>query len=208
MNREIPAPLAEIVLNLSKLPGLGPKSAMRVAMALLKWSEAQTKELGISIATLHDKIKLCSRCGALTDTDPCPICADPTRDDSLLCLVNESDSMLTLEEGGFFLGRYLVLGGFLPPSDLDTETPDLDRLLNRLAEGRVQEIIFALGSTLEAENSAAFIRDVVEKRYPQVRITRLAQGIPLGAEIKFMDRETLRQSLQYRQQLEPSAHNN
>lgn len=201
MDHRIPEPLTELVRQLARLPGLGPKSAMRAAMMLLKWPESETRRLGASIHSLRDKLHLCSRCGALTETDPCPVCADPARDDALLCLVAEWDSMVTLEEGAFFRGRYLILGGLLPPPDMAGESPDLDRLLSRLAEGQVREVILALGATVEAENTAAFIRGLVGRRFPGVRVTRLAQGIPLGAEVKFMDRETLRQSLQYRQEL-------
>ena len=201
MDHRIPEPLTDLVRQLARLPGLGPKSAMRAAMMLLKWPESETRRLGASIHGLRDTLRLCSRCGALTEADPCPVCADPERDDDLLCLVTEWDSMLTLEEGAFFRGRYLILGGLLPPPDTAGESPDLDRLLSRLAEGRVREVILALGATVEAENTAAFIRGLVSRRFPGVRVTRLAQGIPLGAEVKFMDRETLRQSLQYRQEL-------
>lgn len=186
---------------MSRLPGLGPKSAMRAAMTLLKWPESETRRLGASIHELRDKLRLCSRCGALTDADPCPVCADPGRNDELLCIVTEWDSMLTLEEGAFFKGRYLILGGLLPPPDTNGDSLELDRLLARLSEGSVREVILALGATIEAENTASFIRGLLGRRYPDIRVTRLAQGIPLGAEVKFMDRETLRQSLQYRQEL-------
>ena len=145
MDHRIPEPLTELVRQLARLPGLGPKSAMRAAMTLLKWPESETRRLGSSIHDLRDKLRLCSRCGALTDTDPCTVCADPARDDSLLCLVAEWDSMLTLEEGAFFRGRYLILGGLLPPPNMAGESPDLDRLLDRLAEGQVREVILALG---------------------------------------------------------------
>ena len=202
MNNRIPEPLKALVEQLARLPGLGPKSAMRGAMTLLKWPEAETRRLGKGIHDLRDALHLCSRCGALTESDPCPVCADPERDDSLLCVVAEWDSMLTLEEGAFFRGRYLILGGLLAPLDnLSAEHLELDRLTSRLAEGRVREVILALGATVEAETTGALIRGLINRRFPEVLVTRLAQGIPLGAEVKFMDRETLRQSLQYRQEV-------
>lgn len=202
MNNRIPEPLKALVEQLARLPGLGPKSAMRVAMTLLKWPEAETRRLGKGIHDLRDALHLCSRCGALTESDPCPVCADPERDDSLLCVVAEWDSMLTLEEGAFFRGRYLILGGLLAPLDnLSAEHLELNRLTSRLAEGRVREVILALGATVEAETTGALIRGLINRRFPEVLVTRLAQGIPLGAEVKFMDRETLRQSLQYRQEV-------
>ncbi|WP_291439261.1 recombination mediator RecR [Desulfovibrio sp.] len=202
MNKRIPEPLKALVEQLARLPGLGPKSAMRAAMALLKWPEAETRRLGRGIHDLRDNLHLCSRCGGLASTDPCPVCADAERARDTLCLVTEWDSMLTLDEGGFYRGQYMILGGLLAPLErMDAEGLDTDRLVRRLDEGEVTELILALGATLEAENTATFIRRMVAGRFPHVRISRLAQGIPLGAEVKYMDKETLRQSLQYRQDL-------
>lgn len=198
----LPQPLADVVGRIASLPGLGPKSALRIAMMFLKWPEARTRELGKAIHDLRDNLHLCSLCGALTDADPCGVCADPARSRETLCLVSEWDSMLTLEDGGFYGGVYFILGGLLAP--LDNVTPDtleLERLEKRLAEGVVTELILALGTRLEAETTASFIRNRVAAKFPHITVTRLAQGIPLGAEVRFMDKETLRQSLTFRQQL-------
>ena len=111
MNNRIPEPLKALVEQLARLPGLGPKSAMRVAMTLLKWPEAETRRLGKGIHDLRDALHLCSRCGALTESDPCPVCADPERDDSLLCVVAEWDSMITLEVELSSGGVILFSGG-------------------------------------------------------------------------------------------------
>ena len=201
--QRLPEPLKAVVDQLSRLPGLGPKSALRCAMAFLKWPEAETRRLGKAIHDLRDNLHLCSRCGALTDADPCSVCRDPARSPELLCLVTEWDSMLTLEEGGFYKGHYFILGGLLAPLDNVTpETLELERLERRLAEGEVCELILALGTRLEAENTASYLRDRFRVRFPRVKVTRLAQGIPLGAEVRFMDKETLRQSLAYRQELQ------
>ncbi len=198
--QRLPEPLKALVDQLAKLPGLGPKSALRLAMTLLKWPASETRRLGRGIHDLRDNLHLCRRCGALTDCDPCALCTDATRTQDMLCLVSEWDSMLTLEEGGFYRGQYL--GGLLAPLDnVNADSLELERLTRRLAEGQVREVVLALGTTVEAENTATFIRAMVERQYPGVRVTRLAQGIPLGAEVKFMDRETLRQSMQYRQEL-------
>lgn len=200
--QRIPEPLKELVEQVARLPGLGPKSAMRVAMTLLKWPEAEARRLGKNIYELRDKLHLCSRCGSLSDNDPCAICADPARGRDSLCLVTEWDSLLTMEEGNFYKGQYLILGGLLAPLEHSpAEALDMDRLIQRLSEGEIQELILALGATAEAEATASYVRDEVTRRFPELRITRLAQGIPLGAEVKFMDRETLRQSLRYRQEL-------
>ncbi len=201
MNQRIPDPLRAVVEQLSRLPGLGPKSAMRIAMTLLKWPESETRRLGRSIHDLRDNLHLCSRCGGLTSEDPCVVCADASRDNSVLCLVSEWDSMLTLEEGGIFAGYYCILGGLLQSGSSNSENLDMDRLLALLSEGNITELVLALGSTIEADTTGAYVRHVMQKRFPTIKVTRLAQGIPLGAEVKYMDRETLRQSLQYRQEV-------
>lgn len=201
MARELPAPLTDLAAQLGKLPSMGPKSAMRVVMALLSWPEDRTRHLGQSIAELRDRLCLCHLCGGLSTASPCPICADPTRSQEELCLVADWDSMLTLDAGGFYRGQYLILGGLLNPLE-GGSAPDLSRLEKRLAEGRVRELILALGATVEADNTASVILELVRRRFPGVTVTRLAQGIPLGGEVRHMDVETLRQSLRYRQSYE------
>ena len=173
MHSQIPEPLRALVEQLARLPGLGPKSAMRVAMTLLKWSEAETRRLGKGIHDLRDNLHLCSRCGGLSATDPCDICKDENRSRDTLCLVNEWDSMLTLDEGGFYHGQYMILGGLLAPlANMDSDSLDLDRLISRLEEGEIHELILALGATIDAENTASFIRNLVHKRFPHIRVSR------------------------------------
>ena len=202
MSCELPEALQDVVTRLSRLPGMGPKSALRVAMTLLSWPEALTRELGTSIVQLRDKLHLCNRCGGLSQAVTCPLCSDPTRSQETLCIVTDWDSELTLERGGFYQGQYLVLGGLISPlENSSADKLNLDLLDKRLAEGVVSEVIFALGATLEAENTASFLQGLINSRFPNVRVTRLAQGIPLGSEVKNMDMETLRQSLKYRQDL-------
>ena len=199
----MPEPLAELVAQFGRLPGLGPKSALRLAMALLQWPEAEVRRLGGSIATLRDKLCLCSECGALSSQDPCPICGDQTRRSDILCIVPELDSLMALEAGGFYNGKYLILGGLLEPlQNQDSRQLEINRLFQRLEAGSVNEIVLALGSTMEAENTVSYLKEVLKKRRPGIKISRLAQGIPLGAQIRFMDKETLRQSMLYRQDLE------
>lgn len=198
----LPEPLQAVIDQLTRLPGMGPKSAFRCALTLLRWPEAETRRLAGALHDLRDKLHLCSRCGAFADSDPCPICSDPAREEDALCITADWDSMLTLEQGGFFQGRYFILGGLLAPLDnVHPDSLEIQRLDARLGEGQVQEIILALGATVEAENTASYISGRVRSRYPMMRVSRLAQGIPLGAEVKFMDKETLRQSLKYRQEV-------
>lgn len=199
MTQRLPEQLLAVVEQLARLPGLGSKSALRLAMTLLKWPESETRRLGESISTLRDSLCMCSRCGGLAAHDPCPICADGNREKNILCIVPEWDSLLTMEDGGFYNGQYLVLGGLLE-SGQKTGQLELDRLEKRLAEGETGEVVLALGATVEAENTAAYLKEILSRRFPGIKISRLAQGIPLGGQIKFMDRETLRQSLKYRQE--------
>ncbi len=191
-----------LVDRLSGLPGIGPKSALRMAMTLLKWPEDKTRGLGKSISELRDQLCICSQCAALADTDPCSICSDAMREQDKLCLVSEWDSLLVMEESGFFKGRYLVLGGLLSPLDgVRPDSLELDKLRQNLQSGQTSEIILALGTTLEAETTGSYIKNMVEKEYPYIRVTRLAQGIPLGSDLKFMDKETLKQSMRFRQNI-------
>jgi len=198
--QQLPEPLRAVVDQLAKLPGLGPKSALRAALELLKWPMPKAQALGRSVLELREKLFFCERCAGLSDCNPCCVCADPARDGSQLMVVAEWDSLLVIEDGGFFRGKFMVLGGLLAPlENVTSQNLEIGRLRARLSEGRVAELILALGTTLDAESTASFLKDLVAREFPGVRISRLAQGIPLGSEVKFVDRETLRQSLQYRQ---------
>ncbi len=199
MSSQLPEPLRIVIDQLQRLPGLGRKSAMRIAMTFLKWPESETRRLGLAIHDLRDNLHLCSRCRGLTSEDPCNVCKDTNRDRDVLCLVSEWDSMLTLEEGGIFKGQYFILGGLLQAGSASSEGLDIDNLLQRLAEGEVKELVLALGATLEADTTGTYVRNLVIKNFPSMNISRFAQGMPLGSEVKYMDKETLRQSLQYRQ---------
>ena len=198
----LPAPLVELVGQLARLPGLGPKSALKVAMTLLEWPRARAESLGEGILRLRERLCLCSRCSGLSETPVCPVCADASRSPELLCVVSQWDSIMQIEETAQYVGYYLVLGGLLDP--LEGVNPGqlrLDALRARLAEGLVCECILALGATLAAEATASHIKNMLAREFPGVRLTRLAQGIPLGAEVKYVDKETLSQSMRYRQDL-------
>ena len=173
-----------------------------MAMTLLKWPEPQARALGQSILSLRENLSICSVCGSLSDTDPCPICADPRRETGALCVVGEWDSLLVMEETGGYRGRYFILGGLLSPLDgVNPKDLELDGLRTLLGSGRVREVILALGTTGDAEATGSYLKNIIERDFPGIGITRLAQGIPLGAEVKYMDKNTLRQSLEYRQKI-------
>ncbi len=198
----LPAPLRELVERLAGLPGLGPKSALRIALTILKWPRERADALGRSILELRERLCFCDRCLSLAESSPCPLCADAGREQNQLCLVGEWDSLLAMEEGGFYKGQYMVLGGLLAPLDgVDAAQLEFSALRRRLAEGEVRELILALGTTLEAEATASYVKNMLDREFPGIGLTRLAQGIPLGAEVKYVDRETLRQSLLWRQKL-------
>ncbi|MDD4731775.1 MAG: recombination mediator RecR [Desulfovibrio sp.] len=198
--QKLPAPLREVVDQFAGLPGIGPKSALRIALTLLKMPEERARAFGRSILDLRDNLCICRECGSLSESDPCELCADPERDGSQLCVVAEWDSLLVLEEMGQFRGRYMILGGLLDPlGGTDACNLEFERLKTRLERGEVKELILALGATLESESTCSYVKNLVEKGWPGVRVSRLAQGIPMGGEVKYMDKETLRQSLMHRQ---------
>ncbi len=198
----LPKPLREVVQRLAGLPGMGPKSALRAGLIMLKWPRERAEGLGQAIIDMRRSMCFCSRCRSLSDADPCPICSDPSRDVDRLCLVAEWDSLIAMEQAGIFTGLYLVLGGLIAPLDgVKPDSLEIGTLKHRLEEGGVQELILALGATMEAEATASYIKNMVEREFPDVAISRLAQGIPLGSEVKHVDKETLRQSMLYRQKL-------
>lgn len=200
--QKLPGPLKVVVEQLSSLPGIGPKSALRIALTLLKMPRERAGGVGQSIIDLRENLCLCEDCACLAESSPCAICSDPGRDDDQLCLVPEWDALLAMEEMGIYRGKYLVLGGLLSPLDgVDPGHLEIDRLRRHLSRGKITELILALGATLDAESTASYIKNLVESDFPDVAISRLAQGIPMGAEVKFMDKETLKQSLVHRQKV-------
>lgn len=200
--QNLPGPLKAVVEQLSSLPGIGPKSALRIALTLLKMPKERAGGVGQSILDLRENLCLCEECACLAESSPCAICSDPVRDEEQLCLVPEWDALLAMEEMGIYKGRYLVLGGLLSPLDgIEPANLEVERLRRHLASGRVSELILALGATLDAESTASYIKNLVERDYPEVNVSRLAQGIPIGGEVKFMDKETLKQSLVHRQKV-------
>lgn len=198
----LPGPLKEVVDQLSSLPGIGPKSALRIALTLLKMPRERANGVGQAVLNLRENLCLCDECACLAESSPCAICSDPTRDADQLCLVPEWDALLAMENMGIFKGHYLVLGGLLSPLDgVEPGHLEFDRLKRHLGSGRISELILALGATLDAESTASYVKNLVEAEFPDVRVSRLAQGIPIGAEVKFMDKETLKQSLVHRQKV-------
>ena len=193
-------PIKRLIGELGKLPGVGEKTATRLATFILRASEEDAKRLAQSILEVKQKIRFCSVCFNLAEGALCEICTDPSRDKSLICVVEEPDSLIAIEESGSFRGTYHVLHGALSP--LDGIGPDhlrLQELLKRIAENGAEEIIVATNPSVQGEATALLINKSV--RPLGIRVTRIALGVPVGGDLKYMDRMTLSKSMEYRRGL-------
>ncbi|HVO16025.1 MAG TPA: recombination mediator RecR [Alphaproteobacteria bacterium] len=186
-----------LIQLLAKLPGLGPRSARRAALYLIKRREAVLEPLAKALADAAANIRVCSVCGNFDTVDPCPICADAKRDGSVICVVEEVADLWAMERTGAYRGRYHVLGGTL--SALDGIGPDdlnIARLLARVAQGGVREIILATNATVDGQTTAHYITDRLAET--GVTVSRLAHGMPMGAELDYLDDGTLTAALKAR----------
>jgi recombination protein RecR len=182
--------IERLVQLLSKLPGLGPRSARRAALALLKRKETLLEPLAAALQETARTIKTCSTCGNLDSTNPCAVCADPRRDGSLICVVEDVADLWALERAGVFRGRYHVLGGTL--SALDGRGPDqlnLGTLIERVRHGEIKEVVLGLNATVEGQTTAHYVTDLIAPL--GVSVTRLAHGVPVGGELDYLDEGTL-----------------
>ncbi len=192
--------LDRLIRLLAKLPGLGPRSARRAVLHLLKHRELLLLPLKDGLAQAAERVHECSRCGNLDAIDPCAICGDEARDQSLLCVVEDVSDLWALERSGGFRGLYHVLGGTL--SALDGVGPEdlrIDRLVSRVAAGGITEVILATNATVEGQTTAHYITDRLAPG--GVAVTRLARGVPMGGELDYLDDGTLAQALKARRPL-------
>lgn len=196
-----PRPLQRVIDELGRLPGIGPKSAQRLAFTLLRRNPAEVKALGEALAALPDSIRRCQECFNYTETDLCAICSDPTRDRTTLCLVAEPADVMAIERANEYQGLYHVLGGLLSPLDgIGPEDLTIAQLQARLANLRPEEIIIATSPSVEGDATAEHLRQVLTALgYP--RLTRPALGLPVGAELDYADQVTLTRALQGRRQM-------
>jgi recombination protein RecR len=189
--------IERLIALLAKLPGLGPRSARRSALALLKRRDALMRPLAQAMSDAAERVRPCGTCGALDTTDPCATCADPTRDAGLICVVEDDGALWALERGGAFRGRYHVLGGLL--SALDGRGPEalrIDELVRRVAGGEAREVILALAATVDGQTTAHYI---AERLAPSgVAVTSLARGVPVGGDLDWLDDGTIAQALRAR----------
>jgi recombination protein RecR len=189
--------IERLISLLAKLPGLGPRSARRAALTLLKKREQLLGPLAMAIAEARDRVRTCSTCGSLDTSDPCAICSDGTRDRSLICVVEEVGSIWAMERASAFRGRYHVLGGLL--SALDGVGPErlrVEDLLRRAGDGEVREVILALPATVDGQTTAHYL---AERLGPSgVSVTMLARGVPVGGDLDWLDDGTIAQALRAR----------
>jgi recombination protein RecR len=182
---------------LARLPGLGPRSARRAVLHLLKKRETALAPLLRALERVNETLSVCSTCGNVDTADPCSVCADSRRDDRLLCVVEEVSDLWALERSRLFPGRFHVLGGRL--SALEGVRPEdlsIDKLIARVARGGVDEVVLAMNATLEGQTTAHYLAERLET-YP-IRLTQLAHGLPVGGELDYLDEGTLAQALRAR----------
>jgi recombination protein RecR len=194
---DYPAPVARLIDELRKLPGIGPKSAQRVAFHLMRGSREDATRLSEAIGTLLDGIRTCSRCHAITDQEICATCSDPARSAKILCVVEEPHDLLAVEKTRDYRGRYHVLHGALSP--LQGIGPDELRvhgLLERVREGGVEEVILATSPTVEGEATAVYLARLLKPL--EVRVTRIAMGVPVGSDLEWADEVTMAKALEGR----------
>lgn len=189
-----PPSLEKLINQLTKLPGIGQKSAARVALFILKCDRDLAEGLARSIIDVKDKIRFCSTCFNITDQDPCEICADISRNKGLLCVVEGPGDQLAIESSGIFKGIYHVLHGVLSPLDgIGPNDLKIGELVNRIEKESIEEVILATNPTAEGEATASYLSKLLMPK--GVKISRIAMGIPMGADIKYMDPMTLKHAL-------------
>ncbi len=195
--------IERLIAELAKLPGVGPRSARRLALNLLLQREKRIPTLVAALSTALEQVKTCTSCGALDESDPCTICSDSTRDAALVCVVEDVADVWAMERSRAFRGRYHVLGGTL--SAIDGRGPDnlrIPPLLSRVANGEVREIILALSATVAGQTTAHYVAERLADSQAHaghaVTVTRLAHGLPMGGELDYMDDGTLSAALNAR----------
>ncbi len=188
--------------ELAQLPGIGMRSAERIAFHLLKLKPEEAMKLADAIRDVKTRIRYCSICFNLTEQDPCAICASPTRDPSLVCVVEQPKDLLALESTGLYNGVYHVLLGRIAP--LEESHPDdltIEALAKRLESGQIREVIMGTNPTVDGDGTALYIQNLIAARFPQVQVTRLARGLPAGSNIEYANKNILADAISGRQKM-------
>ena len=198
MSKRIAGPEIERLIQLlAKVPGLGPRSARRAALHLIKKKEQLLSPLAAAMAEAADKVRICTTCGNVDTSDPCSICRDPRRDDKMLCVVEEVADLWALDRSRLFPGRYHVLGGRLAALEgVRPEDLTIDQLVKRVSAGGIEEVVLAMNATLEGQTTAHYVAERLEG-FP-IRLSQLAHGLPVGGELDYLDEGTLAQALRAR----------
>jgi recombination protein RecR len=194
------APLERLIERLRKLPGVGQKSAQRLAFHLMRGDEAEARALAEAILEVKEKIRLCSVCFNITDTDPCLVCTDAGRDRTALCVIEEPNNLATIEKTGQFHGLYHILHGALSPlKGIGPDDLKIPALLERLRDGTVKEVILATNPNVEGEATATYLSRLLKPI--GVKVTRIALGLPVGSELEYADEVTVGKALEGRREL-------
>ena len=189
--------IERLISLLAKLPGMGPRSARRAALSLLKKRDQLLTPLAQAMAEAAARVRACSSCGALDTADPCSICSDPARDPALICVVEEVGALWAMERGGSYRGRYQVLGGLLSALDgVGPENLRIGELVARAGDGEVKEVILALPATVDGQTTAHYLAERLAGT--GVAVTSLARGVPVGGELDWLDDGTIAQALRAR----------
>ncbi len=197
----LPEPIEHLISLLKKFPGVGEKSARRMAFYILQQGDDYCQELSRSIGELRGRLTICEKCGNLTDLQPCPVCSDPFRDRTLLCITETIEDLVSIEQSGLFSGLYFVLGLSLSPLEDREAIPErtVERLKRRFKEYPIKEVIIATNPRIEGDMTFYALLDAL--RAVPVKKTRLAYGLPVGGSIEFADRVTLHAALESRQEV-------
>ena len=192
-----PDPILKLINSLSTLPGIGKKTAERLALHILHAPDIQAATLAADIVELKQSVKLCEICFALSDKDMCQICSDQSRDQSIICVVENPTDMAAIEKANAFFGTYHILGGVLSPMDgINPDDIRIKELLNRADQEKTKEIILATKTNVEGEATASYI---LEKLKPvKIKVTRIASGIPMGGDLQYIDQLTMQKALEKR----------
>ncbi|HEX3625904.1 MAG TPA: recombination mediator RecR [Verrucomicrobiae bacterium] len=197
----LPDPIVALIAALNKLPGVGPRSAERIALHLVQTDTAAVQNLAKTILDARAKIGFCQVCGSLTEQSPCAICADPRRDPSLVCVVERAVDILSIEKAGSFRGKFHVLGGKISPLDgVEPEDLRIAGLEKRLETEPIREVIVALGTDVEGDATSNYLAKRLAR--PNLKISRIAYGLPAGAGLEFADELTLSRALEGRREMQ------
>lgn len=196
----IPPALERLISDLNRLPGIGRKTATRLALFMLRRPAAEARTLAQDLLLLHETIHLCSQCFTFSETNPCVICGNHNRNPRLVCVVEEPGDQIAIEKTGAFRGVYHILHGVIAPMDgIGPEELKIRELRQRVASGKVDEVLIATSSTVPGEATASYLADMLQDA--EIKLSRLACGIPMGMDIKYADEHTLAKAIESRQSL-------